>query len=87
MSAERFALLGKEENGEFEAKNGYEGIRSFMFSETQGFVIAHNPNAVSPYVCWQFTLDSGRHDYYWGIYGNQQDAIDGYNARLFVKFN
>jgi hypothetical protein len=87
MGAERFALKGKEEHGEFEPKNGYAGIRSIMFNKTQGYVIAHNPDAVDSHVCWQFTVDNHLRDYYWGIYGDEQAAVDGYNARLFVKYN
>ena len=86
LGAERFALPGKEEDGECDSCNGYKIIRSIMFSKTQGYVIAYNPDAVSPYVCWQFTEENGHRDYYWGIYGDEQAAIDGYNARLFVKF-
>jgi hypothetical protein len=84
LDAERFALLGNEEHGY--SNIGYEITRSIMFSDTQGYCIAHNPGAVNPYVCWQFTEENNHRDYYWGIYGEQQDAIDGYNARLFVKF-
>jgi len=84
LSADRFALLGREEHGN--SNIGYEITRSIMFNATQGYCIAHNPDAVNPYVCWQFTEEKGHRDYYWGIYGDKQTAIDGYNARLFVKF-
>ena len=87
LGADRFALLGREEHGEHEPVHGYEIIRSIMFSTNQGYVIAHNPDNCDPFVCWQFTVDNDKHDYYWGIYGSEQTAVDGYNARLFVKFN
>ena len=85
LGAEDFALLGQEENGKSE--QGYEIIRLIMFNENQGYVIARNPNAPDKFVCWQFTVDEGKRDYYWGIYGSEQAAIDGYNARLFVRYN
>ena len=58
-----------------------------MIDEKQGYVIAHNPEAVSPYVCWQFYIRDGEKHYNRGIYGDKQAAIDGYNARLFCAFN
>jgi len=88
MGAERFALHGREEHGEFEPVNGYEIIRSIMIDKKEGYVIAHNPDAVSPYVCWKLSIsDDGEPRYDWGIYGDWQYATDGYNARLFVEFN
>lgn len=86
LRAERFALLGKEEYGEHEAVEGYEIIRSFMYSETQGYAIACHPGTAM-FVCWQFTETDGKRDYYWGIYGDEKVAVDGYNARLFVQYN
>jgi hypothetical protein len=87
LGADRFALPGNEEHGESEPVQGYGIIRSIMVNANQGYVIAHNPDAVDPFVCWQFTLDNGERSYNWGIYGDEQTAIDGYNARLFVAFN
>jgi hypothetical protein len=88
LGAERFALYGKEEHGETEPKNGYEIIRSIMIDDNQGYVIAHNSDACDPFVCWKLSIsDDGERRYDWGIYGEKQDAIDGYNARLFVEFN
>jgi len=84
LGAERFTLFGQEEHGELEPVHGYEIIRSIMFAANQGYAIGHNPNAVSPYVCWHFMINGGKRDYCWGIYGDEQAAIDGYNARLFV---
>jgi hypothetical protein len=83
--AERFALPGKEEQSE--DVNGYAIIRSIMVDANQGYAIGHNPDAVSPWVCWQFYIREGERSYNWGIYGDEQAAIDGYNARLFVKYN
>jgi len=59
-----------------------------MINKEEGYVIAHNPDAVSPYVCWKLSIsDDGERRYDWGIYGDWQYATDGYNARLFVEFN
>lgn len=85
LGAERFALPGHEEHGEI--IHGYQIIRSSMFSENQGYAIAYNSNAADPYVCWQFTVENGQYDYYWGIYGDEKAAIDSYTTRLFVKYN
>jgi hypothetical protein len=85
LGADRFVLPGNEERGEF--VHGYEIIRSVMFSANQGFAIANNPQAVDEFVCWQFTEDNGQRDYYWGIYGSKQAALDGYNSRVFLAFN
>jgi hypothetical protein len=88
LGAERFSLLGQEEHGEYKSNNGYEIIRSFMFSKNESYVIAHNPDAVSHYVCWKLSIsDDGERRYDWGIYGDKQAAVDGYNARLYVHFN
>ena len=87
LGAERFALPGQEGNGKSKPVHGYEITRSIMFSENQGYAIAHNSDAPDEYVCWQFTEDNDRRDYYWGIYGDRQAATDGYNSRLFVALN
>ena len=85
MNADRFVLMGNEEHGE--DNQGFTITRSIMIDANQGYVIAHNPNAVSPFVCWQFYIRDGERHYNWGIYGDEQVAIDSYNARLFVAFN
>ena len=86
--AERFALYGCEEHGESEAVHGYQIIHSIMVSKEEGYVIAHNPNAVSDYVCWKLCIsEDGERRYDWGVYGDEQAAVDAYNARLFVAFN
>jgi hypothetical protein len=85
LCAERFVLPGIEERGE--DVNGYAVKRTFMVDDHQGYVIAHNPDAVSPWVCWQFYIRDGERSYNWGIYGEEQDAIDGFNARQYIAFN
>lgn len=88
MGAGRLALYGREEYGESESKNGYEIIRSIMIGKSEGYVIAHNPDAVSPYVCWKISIsDDGERRCDWGIYGDEQAAVASYNARIFVEFN
>jgi hypothetical protein len=88
LGAERFALLGREEHGESEPVQWYDIIRSIMFNETEGYVIAHNPDGCDPYVCWKLSVSAdGERRYDWGIYGEERAAIDAYNARLFKEFN
>ena len=87
LGAERFALPGLEEHGESETVGGFEIIKSIMTDANQGYAIGHNPAAVSHWVCWQFYIRDGERSYNWGIYGEEQDAIDGYNSRLFVALN
>jgi hypothetical protein len=91
LNAERFALPGNEEHGEF--VGGVEIKRAITTSNagngfSTGFAIGHNPEAVSPWVCWQFAVREDKRHYYWGIYGEaEQTAIDAYNARVFVALN
>lgn len=48
---------------------GYEIKRDITFENDRGFALGENPQAVQPFVTWQFTEDaSGRRDYYWGHY-------------------
>jgi len=72
-------------------ESGDKEVRSqlieIMRQTKPDIIIAHNPDAVDSHVCWQFTVDNRLRDYYWGIYGDEQAAVDGYNARLFVKYN
>jgi hypothetical protein len=81
LGAERFALPGRAESGEM--VNGYEITRSITFDDMRGFAIAHDPDAVSPYVCWQFTVENGVRDFYWGDYSNdEKGAADNFVARV-----
>ena len=85
LGAQRFALPGQEEQGE--VNQGFTIMRSIMVDANQGYVIAHNPDAYDSYVCWQFYIRDGKRHYNWGVYGDVQAAVNGYNARLFVAFN
>ena len=85
FEAERFALIGKAESGE--EVEGYGITRSIMIDDNQGYAIGYNPDAVSPYVCWQFYIRDGERSYNWGVYGEKIDAENAYNARVFVAFN
>lgn len=46
LGADRFVLPGQMEDGDSEPVHGYQMIRSVMFNKSQGYVIAHNPDAV-----------------------------------------
>ncbi len=83
MNAEQYALPGYEEHGE--VVNGYEIYRAIMVNDDTGFAIAHNPNSVDSYVCWQFKVCDGKRQYNWGVYGSEQAVIDSFNARVFVN--
>jgi hypothetical protein len=85
--ANRFALTGQEEQGESESVHGYRILRSIMIDSHQGYAIGHNPDAVSPFVFWQFYIREGERSYNWGTYGDEQVAVDNYNARVFVALN
>jgi hypothetical protein len=81
LDAERFALPGREERGA--AVQGYEITRAITFDDERGFAIGHNPDAVSPYVCWQFTVENGARDFYWGTYSDdEKGATDNFIARV-----
>lgn len=85
LGAKWIALPGQEEHDE--DVNGYTVTRAIMVDDNLGYAIAHNPEAVNPWVCWQFYIRDGQRDYNCGIYGEEPSAIDAYNARLFVAFN
>ena len=91
LDAERFELPGNKEHGEF--VKGYEILQAITTSDddkgfSAGFAIGHNPEAVSPWACWQFAIRDGKRHYNWGIYGeDRQTAIDAYNARIFAALN
>ena len=91
LGAERFALPGHEEQDE--VNSGFEIKRAITVSDdgngfSTGYAIGHNPQAVSPWVCWQFAVRDGERLYNWGVYcDDEQTAIDAYNARVFVAMN
>ena len=66
----------------------YAVQRAVMFDNNRGFAFAHNPNAASPYVTWQFTNEDGKLNYYWGkYYGSEEAALVNYIKRAadYVK--
>ena len=74
--------LAQEENPA-EVIRGYEIRESNVFSTDRGFALAVNPEAVQPFVTWQFTEDNGNREYYWGHYfTKEQDATADYAARV-----
>ena len=62
---------------------GYDIKRAILFDNDRGFVFAHNPQAASPYVTWQFTNENGKFDdCYWDKYfGNEEDALANFVER------
>ncbi|MGI6176772.1 MAG: DUF3849 domain-containing protein [Christensenellales bacterium] len=76
LEAERFALPGALEAGH--VVHGYEITRSIWFDNQRGFTIGHNPNAPDPFVCWQFTAENGKRDFYWGRYCGSEKAAENY---------
>jgi hypothetical protein len=85
-AAERFALPGRPESGTF--VHNYEITRAIAFDDWRGFAIGHNPEAVSPYVCWQFTTENGKRDFYWGTYSDdEKTAAENYTARVVVHMS
>ena len=81
LGAERFALPGREESGQM--VHGYEILRSIQFSNDRGFAIGHNPAAVEPFVTWQFTVENGKRDFYWGHYKSDEKSVgDDYSVRV-----
>lgn len=62
---------------------GYEIKRSVLFENDRGFALGENPNAVNPFVTWQFTEENGVRDYYWGHYKNaMESAARDYEIRI-----
>lgn len=83
VGAERFALPGHVESST--AVQGYEIIRSIAFDDKRGYAIGQNPNAGAPFVCWQFTEENGKREFYWGYYTNDlATAANSYTARVMV---
>ena len=81
LGAERFALPGHEESGQM--VHGYEILRTIQFSNDRGLAIGHNPAAAQPFVTWQFTVENGKRDFYWGHYkSDEKGAGDDYSVRV-----
>ena len=58
-----------------ERVHGYEIKRSIVFENDRGFALAENPDAVQPFVTWQFTEnENGTRDHYWGHFTKSGDA-------------
>ena len=86
VGAERFWIPGQPETGT--SVHGYDITRSIYFDDKRGFAIGRNLGAPSPYVCWQFTVENGARDFYWGTYCTDgKDAVDNYLARVMVHMD
>jgi hypothetical protein len=86
VDAERFLLPGHIESGT--VVHGYEIVRSIAFDDKRGFAIGHDPDAPSPYVCWQFTAENSARDFYWGHYcGTEREALDNLTACVMVHMS
>ena len=67
-----------------EENQGYVIRQSVLFENNRGFALGENFKAPNPFVTWQFTLEDGQRDYYWGHYFNEECmAIGDYNRRVF----
>jgi hypothetical protein len=83
LEAALLTLPGEPET-ECMVKN-YEVVRSIWFDDRRGFAIAHDPDAVSPYVCWQFSAEDKARDFYWGTYcATEREAQANYAARILI---
>ena len=85
LDAGRFALPGNAEYGE--SNQNYNIIRSILFNADKGAVIGHSETAPDKYVCWVLTITGSERSYNWGIYGDEKDVVNGYNARIFVHLS
>ncbi len=57
-------------------------------ADQRGFAIGRSLSSPSPYVCWQFTVENGARDFYWGTYcSDGQSAVDSYTARVMVHMD
>lgn len=66
-----------------ESVKGYKIMQAVCLSNDRGFALAHNPNAVQPWVSWRFTDTGGARDYYWGrYYDNKQSALQNFEKRV-----
>jgi hypothetical protein len=71
------------DNEQKETVRGYEIQRSIVFENNRGFALGENPEAVSPFVTWQFTEENGAREYYWGHYtANRDTAARDYELRV-----
>lgn len=67
-----------------EENQGYVIRQSVLFENNRGFALGENFKAPNPFVTWQFTLEDGQRNYYWGHYFNEECmAIGDYNRRVF----
>jgi hypothetical protein len=55
-----------DDKNQKETVHGYEILRSVIFANNRGFALAENFAAVDPFITWQFTIENGARDYYWG---------------------
>ena len=86
LDADRLALPGRPESGE--SVKGYEIIRAIEFSSERGFAIGLSPTAPTTFVTWQYTVENGQRDYYWGNYADTiSSAADNYIARIIVHMD
>jgi len=66
-----------------EVNKGYVIKRSIVFENDRGFALGENPNAVQPFVTWQFTEEKGKRDYYWGHYSTDgEKSSKDYDTRV-----
>ena len=91
LAAEYLILPGNEESGEFA---GDVRIKRALITSDDGkgfltgYAIGYNPDAVQPWVCWQFAVRDGVRHYNWGVYADdEQTVVDSYIARIFVALN
>jgi len=67
---------------------GYEFLQAVMYDNDEGFVLACNPKAVQPFVTWEFKVDNGSVDCFWGNYfSKEQDAYINYIERTIRHKN
>lgn len=82
VNAERFVLPGRAKSGE--VYNGYEIVREISFDNQRGFAIGLNPVAQEQFATWQFTVENGKREYYWGNHSDDfTDAAANYIARVY----
>ena len=86
VGAERFTLPGAPDHSE--DVHGYDIIRAIHFDNQRGFAIGLNPDAVNDYAVWQFTVENGKRDFYWGNYSDDLgSAAQNYIARIMVHMD